>query len=63
MPEIKFDVYSGKWWLTVKDQNTALTFEQLETFYDKIGEMVSEERSKQLQADLLGDTVCDGCTI
>lgn len=62
MIDIKYDKYSGKWWVEVKDQHTALSFEQLEAFAEKLNGVISEEYAKQLQAELF-DEDCDGCKI
>ncbi|WWV91959.1 hypothetical protein [Escherichia phage PJNS034] len=42
---------------------TYLTFVELSEISEQIREVVSDEESRLLQAELSGSLVCDGCTI
>lgn len=63
--KITFDQYSNKYFLTITDSNVvALTFEELEQLGESIHQLVQDEYSRALQADLFDDGgTCDGCTI
>lgn len=62
--KITFDQYSNKYFLTITDSNVvALTFEELEQLGESIHQLVQDEYSRALQADLFDDGDCDGCKI
>lgn len=62
--KITFDQYSNKYFLTITDSNVvALTFEELEQLGESIHQLVQDEYSRALQADLFDEVDCDGCKI
>lgn len=40
-----------------------ITFPELDAIKDQVNEFVSDETSRMLNEDLMGDFTCDGCTI
>ena len=62
--KIAFDQYSNKYYLHIKGHGIeALTFEELEQLGESIHQLVQDEYSRALQADLFDDGDCDGCKI
>lgn len=62
--KITFEQYSNKYFLSITDSNVvALTFEELEQLGESIHQLVQDEYSRALQADLFDDGDCDGCKI
>ena len=61
---ITFDKYSKNYYLDFGDNHVIpLKFEELEALGESIHQIVQDEYSAQLQADLFGDVDCDGCKI
>jgi len=62
--KLTFDKYSNKYFLELTDSNVvALTFDELESLGENIHQLVQDEYSRALQADLFDDGDCDGCKI
>ncbi len=62
--KVKFDKYTNKYFLAFSESNVvALTFEELEALGENIHQLVQDEYSRALQADLFDDGDCDGCKI
>ncbi len=62
--KVTFDKYTNKYFLAFSESNVvALTFDELEALGESIHQLVQDEYSNQLQADLFGEDDCVGCKI